>query len=714
MANIRKSFNFRNGVQVDNDNFVVNSNGLVGIGTSAPQYFLDVYGTAKVTGLTTSSSLGVSGDANVYGNLNVGSNVNIDPATGDITATRFVGDASGLTGIFAISTTGWIAGGGGLYTFRNIGVNTTIPNYDVQVNDDPETGTGVYIQDGGVRASGVITASSFSGSVGLASTAIALQTSRNFSITGDVVASQVSFNGTDDVELSASFSSGFDLNTTGIITASKFVGSIESASTAGIITATITDATITQANITNLDVTGIGTFDNLEVIDPSASISVGQQAAGENQSGVISYESSELRISNYDVGGVLVNLHEGTGSGSTTGLLVRYDGQTQFNVTYDGRVSINRNTPSVGYNLDVSGSQYIENDLYVNNNGRVVGVLTVGTGSDEVTFGDGSSIPFPSGQTFNVTSGISTFNDIRVDDLAVSIGATFNSIGIRTASAGDYSFRNQSGDNLLLGDLFSGSGLYHTDDGVVGILEDPRTLPGGTTTIPILDYGSFQVKSGAATFVSSQLLIVPEAGVTTTGYGGDYGIKPGGNYDTNQYLSMVGINTYFSRSLLDVGAASTTMNSYFIPPSLSQDDIDIVSNLWQASSGFGTATAKKITPGGVVPGAIVHNQTTDTIQVRDTDSTFRNLSPVVAFATVNGGSLVSSDGYNLNTPSNSSGDADFTFSTALQSANYTVIVSNQGTTTFTVPEGDKTTSGFKITFSSNANARSYSVMILQV
>ena len=714
MANIRKSFNFRNGVQVDNDNFVVNANGLVGIGTSAPQYFLDVYGTAKVTGLTTSSSLGVSGDANVYGNLNVGSNINIDPATGDVTATRFVGDASGLTGIFAISTTGWIAsGGGGLYTFRNIGVNTTIPNYDVQVNDDPETGTGVYIQDGGVRASGVITASSFSGSVGLASTAIALQTSRNFSITGDVVASQVSFNGTGDVELSASFSSGFDLNTTGIITASKFVGSIGSASTAGITTATITDATITQANITNLDVIGIGTFDNLEVIDPSASISVGQQAAGENQSGVISYESSELRISNYDVGGVLVNLHEGTGSGSTTGFLVRYDGQTQFNVTYDGRVSINRNTPSAGYNLDVSGSQYIENDLYVNNNGRVVGVLTVGTGSDEVTFGDGSSIPFPSGQTFNITSGISTFNDIRVDDLAVSIGATFNSIGIGTTSAGDYSFRNQSGDNLLLGDLFSGSGLYHTDDGVVGILEDPRTLPGGTTTIPILDYGSFQVKSGAATFVSSQLLIVPEEGVTTTGYGGTYGIKPGGNYDTNQYLSMVGINTYFSRSLLDVGAASTTMNSYFIPPSLSQDDIDIVSNLWQASSGFGTATAKKITPGGVVPGAIVHNRTTDKIQVRESEASFKNLSPIVAFATIDGGNIVSAASTGL-TLTNNSNDADFTLVPNLQSANYTVIVSNNGTPTYTVLEANKSASEFKVTFSSAASSKTYSVMVLQV
>ena len=32
MANINKSFNFRNGVQVDEDNFLVNSLGLVGIG----------------------------------------------------------------------------------------------------------------------------------------------------------------------------------------------------------------------------------------------------------------------------------------------------------------------------------------------------------------------------------------------------------------------------------------------------------------------------------------------------------------------------------------------------------------------------------------------------------------------------------------------------------------------------------------------------------
>ena len=50
MASIRKSFSFRNGVQVDEDNFIVNPNGLVGIGTSVPSEFLDVRGTAKIVG----------------------------------------------------------------------------------------------------------------------------------------------------------------------------------------------------------------------------------------------------------------------------------------------------------------------------------------------------------------------------------------------------------------------------------------------------------------------------------------------------------------------------------------------------------------------------------------------------------------------------------------------------------------------------------------
>ena len=58
MANIRKQFNFRNGVQVDNDNLVVSPTGLVGIGTTIPTELLDVRGgNVTVSGFVTATQL---------------------------------------------------------------------------------------------------------------------------------------------------------------------------------------------------------------------------------------------------------------------------------------------------------------------------------------------------------------------------------------------------------------------------------------------------------------------------------------------------------------------------------------------------------------------------------------------------------------------------------------------------------------------------------
>ena len=59
MANIKKTFNFRNGVQVDDDNLIVNQTGLVGIGTTIPTEALDVRGTAKIVGLVTATSANI-------------------------------------------------------------------------------------------------------------------------------------------------------------------------------------------------------------------------------------------------------------------------------------------------------------------------------------------------------------------------------------------------------------------------------------------------------------------------------------------------------------------------------------------------------------------------------------------------------------------------------------------------------------------------------
>ena len=50
MPNIRKSFHFREGVQVDDEVLVVRGS-RVGIGTTVPDEALDVRGDAKVTGI---------------------------------------------------------------------------------------------------------------------------------------------------------------------------------------------------------------------------------------------------------------------------------------------------------------------------------------------------------------------------------------------------------------------------------------------------------------------------------------------------------------------------------------------------------------------------------------------------------------------------------------------------------------------------------------
>ena len=57
MASIRKSFSFRNGVQVDEDNFIVNANAWLVLELQYLTKLLDVRGTAKVVGLTTTNDL---------------------------------------------------------------------------------------------------------------------------------------------------------------------------------------------------------------------------------------------------------------------------------------------------------------------------------------------------------------------------------------------------------------------------------------------------------------------------------------------------------------------------------------------------------------------------------------------------------------------------------------------------------------------------------
>ena len=98
MSNYTKSFNFRNGVQVDDSSLVVNAAGLVGVGTTRPEKRLDVFGNARVSGISSLSTV------NVTNVVTIGAGITLDATSGIITATKFVGDASGLQNIVAIAT----------------------------------------------------------------------------------------------------------------------------------------------------------------------------------------------------------------------------------------------------------------------------------------------------------------------------------------------------------------------------------------------------------------------------------------------------------------------------------------------------------------------------------------------------------------------------------------------------------------------------------
>jgi len=224
MASINKSFNFRHGVQVDDKDFTVRGS-LVGIGTTVPTEKLDVRGNAVVSGFTSSVYLNVSGVSTFIGHVNA-STVG---ASGSITAAYLYGDGSNLT---QLPTSQWVDVDVGLgYTSiynngGNVGVGTTDPRHSMQVGGDPTFGsTGVGIHSAGnVHATGVITATTFVGELDSAS----LDTNPSgITVTG--------------VATAASFSGNFVGNITGNVT-----GNVNS----------------TTLDSSKLSVTGITTFND--------------------------------------------------------------------------------------------------------------------------------------------------------------------------------------------------------------------------------------------------------------------------------------------------------------------------------------------------------------------------------------------------------------------------------------------------------------------
>ncbi len=166
MADIRKTFNFRDGVQVDDEVLVVRGN-RVGLGTTNPDQLLDVRGNTNITGITSTALFNVTG-VGTFGGVKVGSNITLDSSSGVVTATSYKGDGSTLSNLPTSQWTDVNPGSGvtPIYVDGSVGVGTTNPENPFQVGGNPNDGIGVgFSTSGNIKASGIITASSFVGNL---------------------------------------------------------------------------------------------------------------------------------------------------------------------------------------------------------------------------------------------------------------------------------------------------------------------------------------------------------------------------------------------------------------------------------------------------------------------------------------------------------------------------------------------------------------------
>ena len=408
MANIRKSFNLRSGVQVDEDNLLVNSLGNVGLGTTVPTETLDVRGNIKSVGVVTAIGGFISGGLESVGvstfssNVHIGAAITAYPATGIISATSFRGDGGQLINIPTSQWTDYDPGLGytSIYNEGFVGIATTNPSFTLQIGGNSDL---TNFQNGvGINSSG------------------------NMVVTGIVTAGALKGEGSDVTFLNASnIKSGIVSNSylqagyefSGILTASQFKGNVLGdvvgfATTArdlidgldlsfGSFTsdnAQIGILTVTGLLIAPTDPIGVGTTapqSNIHVkkagissiqISSDTNQSVITLSRGIDQQGTASEikfantlgtypnsDSNTLDFINYTVGSINNYLHAGA-TGIGTGQFNWFRGKNTsqlMTLTSDGSLGIGRTIPD--NTLHVVGTSTVTTNSFVGGNFNVVG-----------------------------------------------------------------------------------------------------------------------------------------------------------------------------------------------------------------------------------------------------------------------------------------------------------------------------------------------------
>ena len=585
MANIRKTFNFRNGVQVDDDNLIVNPLGLVGVGTN-----LKVVGSINATDITTNSiSVGVITATTVVATAFSGGRVSI--VSGIVTASSGVVTYYGDGGqLLNLPTSQWLdidvgLGFTSIYARGFVGVSTNDPRYAFQVGGTNNLGTfasGVGIDStGNIRATGIITASKF---VGIGSDLTLLNASNissgtigtdriptlrtdqlpsNITVSGIITASSgFSGNITGNVtgNLTGNVTGNLTGNVTGIAsTARTLTGSpdisVSNITAIGIAASTSftigvsTSATVhiglggTAISLLSSARLGIGTTtpttdiqilkdNNVEVQFISrggvSQISIGQTinppVGAASSVGLIRYGNSpkSFDIANNDSGDINLYLHAGP-AGINTGRFKWIYGQTfQELMSLSYDGYLGIGITNPSHKLHVVGTSTVTSDSYVGGNLNVSGTIT-GT----------LTLPNPAPVNINSTTGISTTYNLQVQNnltaVSIGIGTTNPIVGLdarqKAALFGIVAINTTSTTSSL---QVTGESLFDT----VGI---------GTTTT-----------GGESLVISDSSILISDS-----------------VFNTNSAFA-VGIGTTLARSVVDLADAGNNLDfasvRFMLPP----------------------------------------------------------------------------------------------------------------------------------------------------
>jgi hypothetical protein len=613
MSSIRKTFNFRDGVQVDDDDLVVRG-GLVGIGSTVPSEKLDVNGNIRAVGVVTSRDHFVSGTSTIT-ELRVGTNISASASSGVITATAFYGNGATLSNL---PTSQWVdidvgLGFTSIYAAGNVGIATTDPRNTFQVGANPSSGRGVgFNSTGDIRASGVVTAYAFAGfgtnitnlNADNITNGTILNTflptidnaklPANISVSGIITASggfigsvtgNVTGNVTGVAQSASSLTGTPDINV-GVITATRIV-----TDTIEVIQSPVGVTTIantlhvgtggTGFSALNSGRVGVGTAlpssdfqvrkngtTTLEVLSNTgeARISIGQSVGLGNSSVVLRFGNSQssFDILNRSTGSFNQYLHAG-GAGVGTGNFNWIYGQTNnelMTLTYDGKLGIAKTNPD--NTLHVVGTSTVTGNAFFGGNVEIPNTLTVGSGANKAVLGGSGGVL--ANVNLNNTSGISTLANLYVS----------GEIGIGTPDpTTDLDAR---GKTALLGKI--------------GV---NTTSPSFTPELFVNGGAGFVQKVGVGTIAPLASISDPANGSLDSGALQVFG--QANIYDNNliiRGIGGIGINSAFPIGPIDLRFANLTasLRGAFYPPVLT------------------TAQRNAITPASVAAGAIIFNSST--------------------------------------------------------------------------------------------------------